>query len=263
MSARRFASAIDITKNGNEGKAKIGSSASSEPAKASPACTRPSAIAASMPADLMPGGGIKACLIAIFPALSSVTCLAKAVRPTPGIALAGYSVGISQTVWARIVAACSSRTAPASIPRNRIIPPTSRALPCPLRPWRRHRQPQEAHYAAERSKSGAERQCKRRAIMFTERKAQRRERRTQGLSGQARGGDNAAGAAAAMRRRARHQCAQIGGLKETESDPAHHHAPDDIGDAGFRGQRRQQHHANAQQREANAAEDADRITVRQ
>ena len=50
-------------------------------------------------------------------------------------------------------------------------------------------------------------------------------------------------------------------MKEAETDAAHHHAPDDVSHAGVRGQRRQQHHARAQQSEADAAEDADVVWV--
>jgi hypothetical protein len=53
-----------------------------------------------MPADLMPALASKLGLISSLPALDSATCFVKAVRPTPGIAFCGYSVGMSQTVWA-------------------------------------------------------------------------------------------------------------------------------------------------------------------
>ena len=102
----------------------------------------------------------------------------------------------------------------------------------------------------------------RRAVVTAEGKAQRRERGAEGLSGQARGRDDAARAAAAMRRRARHQRLHVGRLKEAESDPADHHAPDDVGDAGIGGKRRQQRHADAEQRQTDAAENADRDSGR-
>ena len=35
--------------------------------------------------------------------------------PSPGMALCGYSVGITQIIWARTAAGCSSRSTPASI----------------------------------------------------------------------------------------------------------------------------------------------------
>src|SRR6185295_19794608 len=81
-------------------------------------------------------------------------------------------------------------------------------------------QTQETHHAAERSKPGAECQCKRRAIMAGKAKAQGGKCGAEGLSGQARGCDDAARASTAVRRRARHQCPQIGRLEEAESNSA-------------------------------------------
>lgn len=49
--------------DGSEGRAKIGCSASSAPANTSPACTWPSAIAVSMPADRIPAAAAKLGLI--------------------------------------------------------------------------------------------------------------------------------------------------------------------------------------------------------
>ena len=43
-------------------------------------------------------------------------------------------------------------------------------------------------------------------------------------------------------------------MKETESYPAHHHAPDDVGRPWIGGKRRQQHHADTQERQAEAAD---------
>src|SRR6202171_3053184 len=67
-----------------------------------------------MPADRIPPEASKLGLIRSFPALVSATCFAKVVTPSPGMALCGYSVAISQTVWARAAAGCSSGSAPAS-----------------------------------------------------------------------------------------------------------------------------------------------------
>src|SRR5260370_37694768 len=242
MSARCFASVVDVTRNGSEGSAKTASSDSSAPAKASPACTRPSAIAVSMPADLMPAVASKLGLIWSFPALNSATCFVNVVKPSPGIAVSGYSVGISQTVWARGVAGYSNSSAPASKLRSRnsssdphytgsIIGPAWQSC---LARCADH-QTQKAHPASECGKAGAECQRKRRAIVTGEGEAQRRERGTGRLPGQSRGCDDAAGAAAPMRWRARHQGFHVGRLKEAESYPADHHAPADAGDAGRSG----------------------------
>ena len=87
-------------------------------------------------------------------------------------------------------------------------------------------------------------------------KAQGRERGAEALPGQACGRDDAAGASTAMRRRARHQCPQIGRLEEAESDPAitvRQTMSTMPGPAAASPQR----HADAEQHQAEAAEDAD------
>jgi hypothetical protein len=48
--------------------------------------------------------------------------------PSPGMALCGYSVGISQIIWARTQAGCSSRSAPASIRKSSTVPPDSHGV---------------------------------------------------------------------------------------------------------------------------------------
>jgi len=83
-SASRLASEVDVTRKGSEGRAKIASSASSAPANASPAWTRPSANAVSMPAERIPVAASKLGLICSFPALNSLRRFAKVVMPSPG-----------------------------------------------------------------------------------------------------------------------------------------------------------------------------------
>src|SRR5882757_5378173 len=68
-----------------------------------------------MPADRIPPEASKLGLIWSFPALFSATCFAKVVTPSPGMALCGYSVAISQTAWARAAAGSSSRSAPVRV----------------------------------------------------------------------------------------------------------------------------------------------------
>ncbi len=89
------------------------------------------------------------------------------------------------------------------------------------------------------------------------------QRRTNGLSGETGRRHDTAGAAAAARRGARHQRLQVGRLEEAKSPSAQRHAPDDIGGRGRRRQRGQQSHSEAEQRQADAAEDAGRIAVGQ
>jgi hypothetical protein len=45
--------------------------------------------------------------------------------PSPGMALCGYSVGISQIIWARTAAGCSSKERTASIRKSSTVPPDS------------------------------------------------------------------------------------------------------------------------------------------
>jgi DHA2 family multidrug resistance protein-like MFS transporter len=81
-------------------------------------------------------------------------------------------------------------------------------------------------------KACAKRQRNRGSVAGGKGKTQCRQRRANCLSGQARGGDDAAGAAAAIGRRARHDGPDIGRLEEAESHPANHHPPDDVERAG-------------------------------
>lgn len=76
-----------------------------------------------------------------------------------------------------------------------------------------------------------------------------------------RGGDDARGAAAAVRRRASHDRLHVRRLEEPEPHAADHDPPDDIGNARARRKQREQRHAEAKQDKADAAQQADRMAI--
>ena len=87
--------------------------------------------------------------------------------------------------------------------------------------------------------------------------------RAGGLPDQPRGRDHAAGAAAAMRRRAGHDRLHVRRLEEAEPEAAEHHAPDDVWHARVRRKHRQQRHADAEHHKPDAAEDAGGVAIGQ
>ena len=94
------ASSMSDATNGSDDSRNSGSTAPRAPPKASPPSSRPSFTAAGICADLTPALASKLGLTSIAPAVRALTSSAKVASPSPGMALAGYSVAILQVAAA-------------------------------------------------------------------------------------------------------------------------------------------------------------------